>query len=177
MESHEVFDAEIIEYERFGATPVSVGEQVFLYRRLQDSFDKTLVAVLNEDNNPVGYLDRNIAVGRILPGLKSGVRFQVTISGEPVNGKVPVQVRMVEQAEVSAILAKRTTRSERATFSPLAGIFGEEEEVEDGSDVEVEPSEDLEEGFDLGEVEEIEEPLGVDLDAPADEDGEKDDDI
>ena len=59
---HEVLDTTIEGYGEYGSIPVRAGEQVFLYRRLQDAYDPALVCVINEMNEALGYLNRDIAI-------------------------------------------------------------------------------------------------------------------
>ncbi len=142
----------------FGAQVVNIGEQVFLYRRRQDAHDPNLIAVVNEVNEPLGFVDVEIAGSIVLPALKEGVRFQCVINGEMAEDRIPMQITSIDQAEVSAILARRgIRRSSAGGLPPLAGLFDAEPEV-------VEEDED-----------EDEETDGAEADAAADADGGGDD--
>jgi hypothetical protein len=139
----------------FGAQVVNIGEQVFLYRRRQDAHDPNLIAVVNEVNEPLGYVDAEVAGSVVLPALKEGVRFQCVINGEMAEDRIPIQLTSIDQAEVSAILARRgIRRSSAGGLPPLAGLFDAEPEV-------IEEDED-------------EEVDGADGDATADTEGEAD---
>ena len=125
----------------FGAQVVNIGEQVFLYRRRQDAHDPNLIAVVNEVNEPLGYVDAEIAGTVVLPALKEGTRFQCVINGDMADDRIPIQITSVAQQEVSAILARRgIRRSSAGGLPPLAGLFDAEPEVveEDDEDVELE---------------------------------------
>ena len=122
----------------FGLQVVNIGEQVFLYRRRQDSHDPNLIAVVNEVNEPLGYVDAEIAESVVLPALKEGTRFQCIINGEMEDDRIPMQITSVAQAEVSAILARRgIRRSSAGGLPPLAGLFDAEPEVAEEEDAEV----------------------------------------
>lgn len=137
-ETAEVLTTRIVDYERFGGIAVSVGEQVFIYRRLKDAYDKSLVAVVNERNDAIGYLDRDFATAHVLPALKKGVRFECVIAGEPVDDTVPLSARPVAQSEVETILSRQGFRRTRHDgVSPLAGLFENEDEPEDVEDTNI----------------------------------------
>ncbi len=127
----------------FGAQVVNIGEQVFLYRRRQDAHDPNLIAVVNEVNEPLGFVDAEIAGSIVLPALKEGVRFQCVINGEMAEDRIPMQITSIDQAEVSAILARRgIRRSSAGGLPPLAGLFDAEPEVvEDDEDEEADGAE------------------------------------
>ena len=72
----------IVEMDKFNGT-ASVGDDVHLYRRLADRYDKTAIAMLNDRDEVVGYLNREIAANKILPFLKRGVKFQCIVTGTP----------------------------------------------------------------------------------------------
>lgn len=152
---NDVFDTKVVDYGAFGEVPLTVGEQLFIYRRLQDSFDKALITVVNDVNDVVGYLDRDAATTRILPGLKEGVRFECKVSGDPVDGVVPMQIRSVDQSEVQTILSRQgVRRSRRNGHSPLAGIFDDSTEE---ADAEIDG--------DVGEMDEMDEEFDEDSDS------------
>jgi hypothetical protein len=134
----EVFSTEVVEYERFGGIAVSVGEQVFIYRRLQDAYDKSLVAVVNDRNDTIGYLDRDFATSHVIPSLRKGVRFECVVDGEPSDDRVPLKVRPVAQSEVETILSRPGSRRTRSDgVSPLAGLFEPDEDPEDVDDANI----------------------------------------
>ena len=131
----EVYSTTVAEYERFGGIAVSVGEQVFIYRRLQDAYDKSLVAVVNDRNDALGYLDRDFASAHVIPSLRKGVRFECVIAGEPFDDRVPLSIRPVAQSEVETILSRQGFRRTRSDgVSPLAGLFESDEESEEVDD-------------------------------------------
>jgi hypothetical protein len=147
----------------FGAQVVNIGEQVFLYRRRQDAHDPNLIAVVNEVNEPLGFVDTEIASTVVLPALKEGVRFQCVINGEMAEDRIPMQMTSIDQAEVSAILARRgIRRSSAGGLPPLAGLFDAEPEVVE---------EDEDEEADDGDVE-ADAAADADADADADANGD-----
>lgn len=145
--SDEVYSTFIVDYERFGRVSVSVGEQVFIYRRLQDAYDKSLVAVVNERNDPIGYLDREFAMTHVIPSLRKGIRFECVIDGEPSENGIPLKVRPVAQSEVESILSRHGFRRSRTDgVSPLAGLF----DADDMEELEEEvPLDDIEDELPL----------------------------
>ncbi|MDA1191749.1 MAG: HIRAN domain-containing protein [Candidatus Poribacteria bacterium] len=173
MDSNGVLDAVIERYNEFGSVVVSPGENVFLYRRLADAHDKGLVAIINEMNDVIGYLNREVAEEVVIPALKEGVRFQCTVSGEPQGDTVPIIVQQIAQSEVTAILARRGMRRGSDGAPPLAGVFDDntlmaDEDDEDEDDI------DFEEDFDDEDDSETEEE--GDAAAPADDAVQEDED-
>ena len=130
---HDVLDAHIESYEEFGSIPVRPGEQVFLYRRLADAYDPGLIAVVNEMSEPLGFLERELAVSVVLPALKEGVRFQCVVHGETDGGTVPIRVTSIAQSEVTAILERRggLRRGQSSSAPPLAGVFDDDASIDD----------------------------------------------
>ncbi len=157
----------------FGLQVVNIGEQVFLYRRRQDSHDPNLIAVVNEVNEPLGYVDTEIAESVVLPALKEGTRFQCIIHGEMEDDRIPMQITSVAQSEVSAILARRgIRRSSAGGLPPLAGLFDAEPEVveeEEDEDVDLDAPDSVD-GAAEGDA------ADVDPNAPASEESDKKDD-
>ena len=120
------FEATVHQQDPYGTPIVTVGEQVFLYRRMQDAYDPALVAVINEKQQFLGYLDREVAQSIILPAIKEGTRFQCVVLSEPKEGEFTIQITPASQATVSEILARRGG-IRRGGQPPLAGMFDEEE--------------------------------------------------
>ena len=58
-----------------------------------------------------GYLDPELAETTILPGLKSGSRFQCYISDEEREGRIPLLIASMTELEVSKMLEERNLAS------------------------------------------------------------------
>ena len=65
-------ETKIIEIDKFPNT-VSLHEEVYIYRRLEDIYDPTAIALLNTNREVVGYRDRNVSQTQILPKFKKGI--------------------------------------------------------------------------------------------------------
>jgi len=82
----------IVETDKFHGT-ASLGDDVYIYRRLEDMYDKTAIAMLNDKNEVVGYLDRKVAEDTILPYIKKGLKFQCNVTGKPdEEGDLPIEI-------------------------------------------------------------------------------------
>lgn len=82
----------IVEMAKFHGA-ASVGNDVHIYRRLEDRYDKTAIAMLNDKKEVVGYLDRKVAEDTILPYIKKGLRFQCIVTGKPdKEGNLPIEI-------------------------------------------------------------------------------------
>jgi hypothetical protein len=82
----------IVETDKFHGN-ASLGDHVHLYRRLEDRYDSTAIAMINDQNEVVGYLNRKIASDTILPYLKQGLRFQCIVSGKSdEEGDLPIEI-------------------------------------------------------------------------------------
>ena len=91
----------IVETNKFLGT-AKVGDDVYIYRRLEDMYDKTAIAMLNVKDEVVGYLNREVAEDIILPYIKKGLRFQCNVTGKPdEEGYLPIEIhpRLLEWAE------------------------------------------------------------------------------
>ncbi|MFQ6043099.1 MAG: hypothetical protein ACE5PV_19770 [Candidatus Poribacteria bacterium] len=94
-------ETKIIEIDKFPNT-TSVHEEVYIYRRLEDLYDPTAIAILNAKKEVVGYLDRDIAETKILPKIKKGVKFRCFITGPPDEEGIPIDITEVEDIEPSS---------------------------------------------------------------------------
>jgi hypothetical protein len=135
---HDVLDVYIERYEECDSVPTRPAEQVFLYRRLQDAHDSSVVAVVNEMNELLGFLDPEVVESSILAALKEGIRFRCMVTGDPADGRLPILVTPVAQSEVTAILERRggARRPQAAGKPPLAGVFDADEQADEDEDVE-----------------------------------------
>lgn len=94
-------EASIVETDKFRGT-ASVGDDVHLYRRLEDMYDETAIPMLNAKDEVVGYLNREVAEYTILPNLKRGLRFQCVVTGKlDEEGDLPIEIhcRLPERAK------------------------------------------------------------------------------
>ncbi|GIX07288.1 MAG: hypothetical protein KatS3mg115_1691 [Candidatus Poribacteria bacterium] len=146
----EAFETTVHRYEEFGSPTITPGEQVFLYRRMQDAHDPSLIAVINERQQVLGYLDYEVARSIVLPAIKEGTRFQCTVLSEPKGGTFQIQITPVSQSTVNEILSRRSSlRRQASGLPPLAGVFDEDEELFDiGEDEEDEELDELLGGLD-----------------------------
>jgi len=88
----------IVETEKFTGI-AKVGDEVYIYIRLADMYDKTAIAMRNSDDEVVGYLNREVAKG-ILPYINRGLKFQCVVTGGlDGEGDVPIEMhpRLVER--------------------------------------------------------------------------------
>ncbi|MBM3235326.1 hypothetical protein FJZ31_03395 [Candidatus Poribacteria bacterium] len=88
----------IIEIDKF-SSPVSIHEEVYIYRRLKDIYDPTAVAVINTKKEVIGYLDRNIAKTKILPKIKKGIKFRCFVTGPSDGESIPISITETEDIE------------------------------------------------------------------------------
>jgi len=112
----------IVETDKFHGT-ASVGDSVRIYRRLEDRYDKTAIAMLNVQNEVVGYLNREIASDKILPYLKKGMRFQCVVAGATnESGDLPI--------EINPIIPERSNQmiQEAESISSVSGVGSVAEE-------------------------------------------------
>ena len=93
-------ETKIIEIDKFPNT-VSVHEEVYIYRRLQDIYDPTAIAVINTKKEVIGYLDRDIATTIILPKIKKGIKFRCFVTGTPDEECIPISITEAEDIESS----------------------------------------------------------------------------
>jgi hypothetical protein len=85
----------IVETDKFNGN-ASVGDDVHLYRRLEDRYDKTAIAMRNDRDEVVGYLNREIAANKILPFLKRGLKFQCIVTGAPnKDGNLIIEIQPI----------------------------------------------------------------------------------
>lgn len=103
----------------------SVGDDVYIYRRLADRYDKTAIAMLNAKDEVVGYLNREVAENKILPYLKKGLNFRCVVTDKPdgegdlpINISVLAPVAILSQVKTEDLLStdkkkKRKSRKKR----------------------------------------------------------------
>jgi len=104
----------IVETDKFHGT-ASLGDDVHIYRRLEDRYDSTAIAMMNDKNEVVGYLNRKVASDTILPYIKKGLRFQCTVSGKPEEeGDLPI--------EIHPRLSEWTTSREAESITSISGV-------------------------------------------------------
>ncbi len=107
-DSGETYDTYIERDEKFAPEViVAPKQQVFLYRRLQDARHPHRIAVVDEDNSPIGYLERELAETAILQGLKEGSRYQCYISDDEADGRIPLLITSMTELEVNQMLQER----------------------------------------------------------------------
>jgi hypothetical protein len=112
----------IVETNKFDGT-ASVGNDVRIYRRLEDRYDKTAIAMINNKGEVIGYLNREIAEDTIFPYLKRGLKFRCVVTGAPnEEGDLPI--------EIYPILSERAKqmRREANSISSLKGVGSVSEE-------------------------------------------------
>jgi hypothetical protein len=91
----------IVETDKFHGT-ASLDDDVHIYRRLEDRYDGTAIAMRNDKNEVVGYLNREIVENIILPYLKRGLTFRCVVTGTSnEEGDLPIKIqpRLSEHAE------------------------------------------------------------------------------
>ncbi|HIE29577.1 TPA: hypothetical protein EYP66_20090 [Candidatus Poribacteria bacterium] len=91
----QTIETTIVETDKFNGI-ASVGDDVYLYRRLADRYDKTAIAMLNDRDEVIGYLNREIAANKILPFLKRGLKFQCIVTGASVeDGTLLIEIHPI----------------------------------------------------------------------------------
>ncbi|HIE27090.1 TPA: hypothetical protein EYP66_07370 [Candidatus Poribacteria bacterium] len=114
-------ETKIIEIDKFPNTAFA-HEEVYIYRRLEDIYDPTAIAVLNTKREVVGYLDRNVAQTQILPKIKEGVKFRCFVTGPPDEEGIPISITEGEYVE---------SEPAHPILNPLQIKFTDEEDVDD----------------------------------------------
>jgi len=85
----------IVETDKFSGT-AKVGDEIHIYRRLADMYDKTAIAMLNASDEVVGYLNREIVEEKILSYLQQGLKYKCLITGAPgEEGDLPISISVV----------------------------------------------------------------------------------
>jgi hypothetical protein len=84
-------ETRIIEIDKFPNT-ASVHEEVYIYRRLEDIYDPTKIAILNSKKEAIGYLDRKTTQTQILPKIKQGIKFRCFVTGPPDGEGIPISI-------------------------------------------------------------------------------------
>ena len=143
----------IVEIDRF-SSPVSIHEEVYIYRRLKDIYDPTAVAVINTKKEVIGYLDRNIAKTKILPKIKKGIKFRCFVTGPPDGESIPISITETEDIE-STLHQESVSPIPTPTHIQLP----DEDDVDDKLEI-------------LEEDEELEYPDLDELDIEEDDDGD-----
>lgn len=121
----EAIEAEVVGVEEFYPHTASPGEEVKLYRRLEDIYKPNAIAVLNQKDEPIGYLDPSIAEG-ILAKMKEGFKFKCVVTGKEED---KLLIRIFEQGKPD-----------------IEPVYPEEEELEE---LLLEEEEDEEEELDV----------------------------
>ena len=117
------FDAHIARDEQFNPpTMVAPNQRVFLYRRLQDARYPGKIAVVDDDIEPIGYLDdEEFAEKEILPRLmapqddekqprengEEPPRFECYIAGDEAGGRIPLLILYCAPMEAIEALKQR----------------------------------------------------------------------
>jgi hypothetical protein len=143
----------IVEIDKF-SRPVSVHEEVYIYRRLKDIYDPTAVAVINTKKEVIGYLDRNIAKAKILPKIKKGIKFRCFVTGPSDGESIPISI-----AETEDIVSTLHRESVSPIPNPTHIQLTDEDYVDDKLEI-------------LEEDEELEYPDLDELDIEEDDDGD-----
>ena len=136
-------ETNIVETDKFHGT-ASVGDDVYIYRRLVDMCDKTAVAMLNSEDEVVGYLNREVAEKPILPYLKRGLKFNCVITEKPdeqgnlpieIHFRLPEKVRQMNQEEDSISLISGVGPILKENFAAIGIYTGVElvQRVESGN--------------------------------------------
>lgn len=137
MSEFEAIEAKVVKASEFPDAKVSPGDEVKLYRRLEDMYKPNAVAVLNKKDEPIGYLEESIAE-MIIRKMREGVRFRCEVAGERRGDEIPIRIYELGKPE-----------------EPLVGVEEEEEELEElleiGEEEEIE--EEGEEVVDISLVE------------------------
>ncbi|HID56832.1 TPA: hypothetical protein EYP37_09910 [Candidatus Poribacteria bacterium] len=121
----DAIEAEVIGTEEFYPHTASPGEEVKLYRRLEDMYKPNAIAVLNQKDEPVGYLDPSIAEG-ILAKMKEGIKFKCVVTGREED-KILIRILELGKPEIES------TYPEEEELEEL--LMEEEEDEEEELDV------------------------------------------
>ena len=135
MSEFEAIEAKVVKVSEFPDAKVSPGDEVKLYRRLEDMYKPNAVAVLNKKDEPIGYLEESIAE-MIIEKMREGIRFRCEVAGERQGDEIPIRIYELGKPEELPV-----------------GVEEEEEELEEL--LELEEEEEVEE--------EAEEEVGVDI--------------
>ncbi|MFQ6042818.1 MAG: HIRAN domain-containing protein [Candidatus Poribacteria bacterium] len=112
----------IVETDKFLGT-AKVGDDVHIYRRLADRYDKTAIAMLNAKDEVVGYLNREVAEDIILPYLKKGLTFRCIVTGKPDEERdLPIEIHFRLSERVKQM------SQEAAPISSVSGVGSVSEE-------------------------------------------------
>jgi len=92
----------IVETDKFPGT-AKVGDEIYIYRRLADMYDKTAIAMLNTSDEVVGYLNRKMVEDKILSFLQQGLKYNCLITGAPdEEGDLPISISVVGLEDLPA---------------------------------------------------------------------------
>jgi hypothetical protein len=80
-ESSSFIEVEVVDMDQFDQHIPSPGEELRLYRRLQDMYKQNAVALLSKKGEPVGYLDPSVAE-EVIEKMMEGIRFRCVVSSE-----------------------------------------------------------------------------------------------
>lgn len=104
-------ETNIVETEKFTGT-ARAGDEVHIYRRLADMYDETAIAMLNADDDVVGYLNREVAANKILLYLAKGLKFKCVVTGAPDGeGDLPISIAVFIPAAILERLEKEKALS------------------------------------------------------------------
>lgn len=85
----------IVETDKFSGT-TKVGDEIYIYRRLADMYDKTAIAMLNVSDEVVGYLNREMVEDKIMAFLQRGLTYKCFVTGAPdEEGDLPISISVV----------------------------------------------------------------------------------
>ena len=123
----DAIEAEVIGTEEFYPHTASPGEEVKLYRRLEDMYKPNAIAVLNQKDEPIGYLDPSIAEG-ILAKMKEGIKFKCVVTGREEDDKILIRIFELGKPEIEPAYPEE---------EELEELLLEEEEDEEEEELDV----------------------------------------
>jgi hypothetical protein len=100
--AEDAIEAEVIGMEEFYPHTASPGEEVKLYRRLEDMYKPNAIAILNRKDEPIGYLDPSVAE-EILAKMKEGIKFRCVVAGEREGDKMPIRIFELGKPEIQPV--------------------------------------------------------------------------
>ncbi|HEX30524.1 TPA: hypothetical protein ENG04_10625 [Candidatus Poribacteria bacterium] len=125
--SEGAIEAEVIGVEEFYPHTASPGEEVKLYRRLEDMYKPNAITVLNQKGEPIGYLDPSIAE-EILVKMKEGIKFRCVVTGKEEDDKILVRIFELGKPEIEPAYPEE---------EELEELLLEEEEDEEEEELDV----------------------------------------
>lgn len=91
MAEEKITDSTIVGMDEFDQNLVSPGEEVKLYRRIEDMYKPNAIAVLNKKGEPIGYLEESQA-GEILEKMREGIKFKCVAASERDGNTMPLRI-------------------------------------------------------------------------------------